>query len=231
MSRKKGTQPPAQLPLDLELAPRYGEEDFLVGPSNERAYEFVGLWPDWPDRLVLVTGPEGSGKTHLAHIWAARTGAAIVPAARLGDKTPAALVEAPALVVEDCDRARWDEAHLFHLINLVRGHGTSLLLTARAAPDQWGLSTPDLISRLRLAPDTGIDAPDDALLRALMVKLFVDRQLIVDLSVVEFLLPRIERSFAGVARIVGALDREALALGRRVTRPVAAAVLERMTAA
>lgn len=229
MARRPAPSTPAQLPLDLKLEPRYGAEDFLVGPSNEGAFEFIMLWPEWPERLALISGPEGSGKSHLAHIWAARAGATILPALRLKDKAPARFAEAPALVLEDCDGPQLEEAQLFHLINLVRERGISLLMTARRAPEAWGVATADLLSRLRLAPQVTIATPDDALLRALLVKLFLDRQITVDLTVIEYLLPRIERSFAGVAGIVAALDAEALALGRRITRPVAAAVLERLS--
>ncbi|MCA0423990.1 MAG: hypothetical protein LCH61_11820 [Proteobacteria bacterium] len=220
--------PPAQLPLDLALDPSFAREDFLVGPSNETAVDLIDLWPDWPERLIVLAGPEGSGKTHLAHVWAKTSGALIVPAIRLADRAPAELAGPPALVLEDCDSTPLDEARLFHLINLVREAGHSLLLTARRQPDLWGLTTRDLVSRLRLAPLGTIAAPDDQLLRALMVKHCLDRQLVVDTSVIEFLLPRIERSFAGVQHIVAALDRETLARGRRISRPVAAEVVARL---
>lgn len=227
MSRLR--QPPAQLALDLALKPNYGREDFLVGPSNEHAFELIDLWPAWPDRIVVLTGPEGSGKSHLAHVWAIAAGAKILPAVRLSDRSPTELAALGPLVLEDCDNGTLDETRLFHLTNLVRETGGNLLLTARNRPDSWGVATADLLSRLRLAPVVEIAAPDDALLRALLVKQFIDRQLVVDLSVIEFLLPRIERSFAGVQRIVAALDRETLALGRRITRPIAARIIETLT--
>lgn len=221
--------PPRQLPLELQLKPSLGREDFFVGPSNEQALEMIDLWPDWPERLLVLAGPEGSGKTHLAHIWAATAGALILPARALGEHAPDDIARQNAVVLEDADRDV-DEARLFHLINRIREDGDSLLLTARTAPDHWGIRTPDLLSRLRLAPLAAIATPDDFLIRALMVKHFLDRQLVVDTSVVEFLLPRIERSFAGVARIVAALDCEALARGRRITRAIAAEVLAEQTA-
>ncbi|HRK24504.1 MAG TPA: DnaA/Hda family protein [Beijerinckiaceae bacterium] len=226
--RPRPPRPPAQLPLDLALAPQFGEEDFLVGPSNEAAHDFMTLWPDWPARIALLTGPAGSGKTHLAHIWSARSGARLLAASRIGDVSPAMLTDAPALAIDGCDTGTFDEARLFHIINLVHERGRTLLLTARRQPDLWGIATADLLSRLRLAPATAIAGPDDGLLRAVMVKQFLDRQLTVDVSVVEFVVARIERSFAAVRSVVDALDREALALGRRITRPVAAAVLERI---
>ena len=218
---------PAQLPLDLPVEPRFGREDFLVGPSNETAYDLIELWPAWPDRFLLLVGPEGSGKSHLAAIWAAATGARTLAARSLPQADPVALAQAGHIVLEDLDRGALDETQLFHLMNLVREREAFLVMTARSKPEFWGIATPDLMSRLRLAPLAEISAPDDALLRALIVKLFLDRQIIVDTSIIEFLLARIERSFAGVARIVAALDTEALALGRRITRAVAARVLDR----
>lgn len=217
-----------QLSLDLMVKPRFGLEDFLVGPSNETAYEMVAVWPDWPDRFLILAGPEGSGKSHLAAIWAEESSATTVPAGEFNQHDPAQLVDCRNLVIEDVDGTAIDETRLFHLMNLVREREAHLLMTARAKPDAWGIRTPDLLSRLRLAPFAEIAPPDDALLRALIVKQFLDRQIIIDTSVVEYVLARIERSFAGVARIVAALDAEALSLGRRITRAVAAKVLERL---
>ncbi len=140
------------------------------------------------------------------------------------------LVSGGALVVEDCDRGLEDEAALFHLMNAVKARGGHLLLTARAAPDQWGLRVPDLLSRLRLAPEARIEPPDDALLRAVLVKLFIDRQLVVDTMIIEMLALRMERSFAAARALVDLLDKLSLERGRRVTRPLAAEALEHLYA-
>ena len=218
----------AQIPLDLALEPRFGREDFLVGPSNEAAFEFVELWPQWPGQTLLLVGSEGCGKSHLAAIWAARSGARTLAARSLEKADPVALVQSGAVVVEDADHGHFSEPALFHLLNLVRETGAWAILTARTPPDRWNVRIADLLSRLRLAPTVMIEPPDDALLRALIVKQFVDRQIVIDTSIVEFLIPRIERSFAGVGRIVEALDREALVRGRRITRAIAAAVVEKM---
>lgn len=228
MARRPTPPAPAQLPLDLPLQPRFGREDFLVGPSNEQAYALVDLWPNWPARFLVLCGPEGAGKSHLAAIWAAQAGARILSARGLATSDPHALAGAGAVVLEDADTAPLAEAPLFHLINLIGERSAHLLITARNAPDRWNIRTPDLLSRLRMAPRLEIAPPDDALLRALIVKQFLDRQIVIDTGVVEYLLTRMERSFAGAQHLVDALDREALALGRRITRPVAAAVLERM---
>jgi len=216
---------PRQLVLDLPVDSRHGVEDFLIGPSNEAAYGLVESWPNWPESWLRLVGPEGAGKTHLAAIWAARAHAWTVPVTEVTEANVLHLISGGALVVEDCDRGPRDEAALFHLMNAVRARGGFLLLTARSAPDLWGVRVPDLLSRLRLAPHATIAPPDDALLRALLVKLFIDRQLVVDTSIIETLTLRMERSFAAARAIVDALDKLSLERGRRVTRALANEVL------
>ena len=221
--------PPKQLAFDLPADPRYGREDFLVGPANAAAYGLVEAWPNWPDTVCVLTGPPGSGKSHLASIWATRAHAWTAAVAEVRAAAVPHLVSNGALVIEDIDRAEGrDEAALFHLLNLAREHGSPVLVTAAQAVEAMGLATADLRSRLRLAPGATILPPDDALLRAVLVKLFVDRQLVVDLAVVEALALRIDRSFGLARRVVTELDRDALGRGRRITRPLALAVLARL---
>ncbi|NNM73331.1 HdaA/DnaA family protein [Enterovirga aerilata] len=214
-----------QLVLDLPVEPRFGPDDFLVSPSNEEAYSLLERWPDWPNPMLHLRGPRGSGKSHLAAIWAERAGAAIVAAAAVTDESAPALSRAPALVLEDLDRGPLAEKAAFHLVNMAREQRLPLLFTSAEPVDRCGIRTPDLLSRLRLAPSVDIHPPDDALLKAVLVKLFVDRQLVVDTSVVDYIAARIERSLGRAAEIVAALDREALSRGRRITRPVASALL------
>ncbi len=216
---------PKQLTFDLPLDPRYGREDFLVSPSNEQAYARIESWPDWPDTILLLRGPRGSGKSHLASIWAETAHAWTADSSEVTqDKVPH-LISNGALAIEDVDRSERDEAALFHLLNLARERKAFVLLTCETPPDHWGLKIPDLLSRLRLAPGIVLDAPDDALLRAVLVKLFVDRQLVVDTSVVDYIALRIERSLAKAAEFVTLLDKEALSRGRRVSRAIAAEIL------
>jgi chromosomal replication initiation ATPase DnaA len=222
---------PAQLALDLPSEPRHGAEDFLVSPSNEDAYGLIEAWPGWPDPALVLIGPEGSGKTHLAAIWAERSHAWRVAAAEVTGPRVPELAYSGALVLEDCDRGGVDEAALFHLMNLVRARQGSLVLTARAAPDAWGLRTPDLLSRLRLAPSVRIQPPDDALLKAVLVKLFIDRQLIVDTGVIDAVALRIPRSLAQARAVVQAIDRASLERGRRVTRAFASTFADALAAA
>jgi chromosomal replication initiation ATPase DnaA len=213
--------PPRQLALALNHAENYAREEFLSGPSNEEALQLVDCWPDWPANVIALIGPEGSGKTHLAMIWAAAAGARVLAARAVReDELPSALATG-ALVVEDAAAAA-DERALFHLINLAREAKSFLLFTARTAPASWPAAVPDLISRLRALPVVSLRAPDDQLLRAVIVKLAADRQLTLDESVVRYLSTHIERSLAAARAAVIALDHEALRQGRPVTRALAA---------
>ena len=223
------TEAPKQLTLELPLEPRFGREDFLVSPSNERAYALIERWPDWPDTILLLEGPKGSGKSHLAAIWAAQSHGWTVDAFEVGTDRVPHLVSNGALVIEDLHSAGGDEPALFHLLNLARERRAYVLITTAVAVGELPIRTPDLKSRLRLAPSVSLDPPDDALLRAVLVKLFIDRQLVVDTTVVDFLALRIERSLAAAAAAVAALDREALSRGRRITRPMAAELVGRET--
>ncbi|MFL5151595.1 MAG: hypothetical protein ACJ8C3_01915 [Microvirga sp.] len=213
----------------MPLEPRFGREDFLVSPSNERAYALIERWPDWPDTILLLEGPKGSGKSHLAAIWAAQSHGWTVDAFEVGTDRVPHLVSNGALVIEDLHSAGGDEPALFHLLNLARERRAYVLITTAVAVGELPIRTPDLKSRLRLAPSVSLDPPDDALLRAVLVKLFIDRQLVVDTTVVDFLALRIERSLAAAAETVAALDREALSRGRRITRPMAAELVGRET--
>ena len=201
----------------------------MPGPSNEVALKLIESWPAWPSPVVLLVGPSGSGKTHLVHIWATLADADII---RAVDLAGGAQVSTGAeIAVEDVTPESVPEAALFHLINSVREARGSLLLTSRSPPDDWRVDLPDLRSRLRLAAPAALGAPDDELLRKVLVKLFADRQLMVDKTVIDYLISRMERSLSAAAVLVEALDREALAAGRRITRPMAAAVVSRMPGA
>jgi len=216
---------PRQLALTLPHAESFARDDFLEGPGNKAALTLIDAWPDWPHPCVMLIGDTGSGKSHLASIWAARSGARAVAARNLAiDAVPDALATG-ALVVEDIEPSVVDQAALFHLLNLAREQGADLLLTARTAPAGWTLQIKDLASRLRAVPVIQLAPPDDQLLRALIVKFCADRQLVVDESVVGYLLLRIERSFAAARRAVEQLDAEALRRGRPITRALAVEVL------
>ncbi len=217
---------PRQLALSLPHAESLAREDFLSGVSNSAALNFVERWPDWPDRALALVGPEGAGKSHLASIWADIAGARRVSARALGEINLPAALATGALVIEDAG-APLDERALFHVLNLMRQQEAYILITARRAPASWRVELPDLASRLRAVPIVELSAPDDALLRAVLVKLFADRQLAVDESLVGYLASRIERSFGSARAAVEEIDREALRLKRPVTRALAAELLSR----
>jgi chromosomal replication initiation ATPase DnaA len=212
----------------LDLPPRpaaLGRADFRVCDGNRTALGWIERWPDWPFGALVVHGPAGCGKTHLAQLWRERAAAAILAGAGLAaDFVPALLGEGgDRVAVEDAEAA--DEAALLHLYNLCRERRGSLLLTARRPPAQWSIRLGDLASRLRAVPAAAIDAPDDATLAAVLVKHFADRQLRVAPGVIAHLVPRMERSFAAAAALAGRLDRAALAAGRAITVPLARRVL------
>jgi chromosomal replication initiation ATPase DnaA len=213
--------PPRQLALALDHAESYAREDFLSGPCNKDALKLIDSWPDWPANAIALIGPEGSGKTHLATIWAAAAGARVVSAHALGETDLPSALATGALVVEDAAAAQ-DERALFHLINLAREETAYLLFTARNSPSLWPVIVPDVVSRLRALPVVTLEAPDDAMLRGVMIKLAADRQLGLDENVVGYLSTHIERSFAAARAAVIALDKEALRLGRPPSRALAA---------
>lgn len=211
---------PRQLALALPHAESYARDDFLPGPGNATALKLIDSWPDWPANAVALVGPEGSGKSHLAAIWAAASGARVMSGRALGVPGLLAALATAALVVEDAAAA--DERALFHLLNLAREEEAYLLFTARTAPPLWPVDIADLGSRLRALPVVTLQAPDDATLRGVMVKVAADRQLMLDEAVVRYVSTRIERSYAAARAAVVALDTEALRQGRPPTRALAA---------
>jgi chromosomal replication initiation ATPase DnaA len=217
--------PPRQLALALDHAESLAREDFLSGPPNVAALALVDAWPAWPHRAVMLIGPEGSGKSHLAAIWAQTAGARRIAARALDEATVPKELATGALVVEDIVPGAFEERALFHLLNLASEEAAFVLLTARAVPVTVAIR--DLASRLKALPVIALAPPDDMLLRAVLVKLFADRQLAVDESLVGYLATRIERSFAAAAAVVARLDDEALRDQRPLTRALAVEVLKR----
>ena len=216
---------PRQLAFALPHTESLSRDNFLEGPANAAALALIDAWPEWPSRTMLLAGPEGSGKSHLAAIWAEQSGARATSAHTLAAANVPAELATGALVVEDLREASFDERALFHLLNLAREDGAYILITARLPPSALAIELRDLRSRLRALPVVSLLPPDDQLFRALIVKFCADRQLAVDESVVSYLATRLERSSAAARRMIEHLDTEALRQGRPVTRALAVELL------
>ena len=220
-----GRVQPRQLAFALPHAESLTRDNFLEGPANAAGLALVDSWPDWPNRIMLLVGPEGSGKSHLATIWAEQAGARSTTACALTAAAVPGALATGALVIEDLRSPDFDERALFHLMNLAREDEASVLITTRWPPPALQVELRDLRSRLRAVPVVSLLPPDDHLFRALIVKFCADRQLAVDETVVSYLTTRIERSFVAARQAVELLDTEALQLGRPVTRALAAELL------
>ena len=222
MARGRGRS--TQLPLAFGHAPSYAREDFTAGASNARALAFVEAWPDWPARAAALWGPEGSGKTHLAHIWASQAGAQLIDPGALKQDVVGELTVGGRWLIDDADLVE-DAVALFHLLNFVNQSDGALLLTGRAAPQAWPQQLPDLRSRLAGLPGVAVDAPDEALLARVMLKLFTDRQLKVPEGLIPYLVVRMERSFSVAERLVAAIDELALQQKRNISVEIGAEAL------
>ncbi|MDD7973173.1 DnaA/Hda family protein [Roseinatronobacter alkalisoli] len=228
-SSRPPSPPPraGQIHLPLALPASYGRSDFVPAPCNAHALQMITRG-DWPAGKLVLTGPEGAGKTHLLHIWANHHGAALLRATALEGADLPALAARTCVALDDTHQIAGQprlEAALFHLHNLLAAGGGQLLLAARAPVRDWGLCLPDLASRLQAAAHVGLAAPDDALLAAVLTKLFADRQVTVSDTLVPYLLARMERSLGGAQRIVALLDAEALARKKPISRQLAADIL------
>jgi chromosomal replication initiation ATPase DnaA len=219
-----------QLAIELPVRPALGRADFLVSDCNSAALAWIERWPDWPERRLVLHGPQRCGKSHLAQLWCAESGGRLIAGAALVQHAPPFGNGAapPAIVVDDAEAA--PEEALLHLYNSCAEAGIGLLVVSREAPASWPIALPDLASRLRAMPAIGIDPPDDALLGAVLVKHFADRQLRVMPLVIGYLVPRMERSFAMAATLAARLDELALATGRPIGLPLARRALAELAA-
>ncbi|GJL86016.1 MAG: regulatory inactivation of DnaA Hda protein [Micavibrio sp.] len=218
-----------QIPFDLQHRTALGREDFLIAPSNEAASLWVDRWPNWPAPLLILSGPASSGKSHLAAVWQELAGAQSINPEMLISKSAEQIAQAGEhIVIDSIDPwlgERAAETALFHLYNILKEEQRSLLVTMRMAPSHTDFAIADLASRWRAAPVAVIDAPDDMLLASVLIKLFSDRQLIVSNDVIQYVLPRMERSFSAAHDIVTLADRLALAEKRRISVPLMRRVL------
>lgn len=222
-SAKRDRRRHEQLPLTFSYDTATGRDDLLVSARLNAAVSMIDQWPHWPSPVVILAGPVGSGKSHLAAIWRDRSGARDIHPE--GGSGSAELAAAGPVLFEDADRRGFDDTELFHVINSARENGHTLLMTARLWPMSWPVTLPDLRSRLKAATVVEIGEPDEELLAQVIVKLFADRQLYIDDKLVGYIVQRMERSLAAAQTIVERLDRLALARGTRITRHLAAEVL------
>ncbi|WP_421695164.1 hypothetical protein [Aestuariivirga sp.] len=222
-------RPGRQLVLDLPLRTALGRDDFLVTPSNAGAVSMIDRYPDWPHYGAVLVGAAGSGKSHLLEVWRQAAGAPLIQAADIGQEPPEDVLAGGALAIDAAPGAALDERALFHLLNLTRQTGGHVLFASETDPAQWPVALPDLASRLKALAVARLDPPDDALLRGVLVKLFADRQLVVEEQVLSYLMLRMPRSLEAARNLVAELDRLALAERAAVTRGLAARVLQQMT--
>lgn len=220
------TRKPEQLVLELPHRPATGAEDFLVSSCNAAAVAAIDAWPNWTQRVLVIVGPTGSGKSHLVNVWRARAGGAVLNAAEIEESRIAGVPGEGALAIENMDAGIGDERVLFHLLNLARETKLNLILTTRSAPGEIAIVLPDLRSRLRALPVVRIEMPDEDLLKALLVKLFYDRQLPVEPHVIAHLARHLERSTEAANRVVAEIDRLSFKDRRAVTRALAGDALK-----
>ncbi len=224
------SSPTRQYPLPLPHREAMEADDFMVTASNREAVAWLDKWPDWPAHCLVIHGPAGSGKTHLAHVWQARSHGKSVTLAELTAQDAGTLIMNNRVIsLDDAEKISGDaprEEALFHLYNLLREMKGFLLLTAQHAPAQWHIRLADLRSRLLSVPAVALTAPDDDLMAALLIKQFRDRQIDIGMDVVDYLLPRITRTPAVLRSVVTELDRASLAEGRGITVALARRLLE-----
>jgi chromosomal replication initiation ATPase DnaA len=223
---------PEQLIFDLPTKTAFGREDFFISPSNDVAVRIMEDWQNWALAKLVLCGPKGSGKSHLAHIWAEDAGAIVVSAKVLAYERLETLAEQP-VVVEDADllaQNEHGEAALFHLHNLMQEACHPMLITGADSIGAWNIKLPDLASRLSGTQLANLSAPDDVLLSVLLIKLFSDRQIMLEPSLIEYIVKRMDRSFAFAGELVRALDRASLKGQKPVTKRLAGRVLEDMLA-
>ena len=215
-----------QIPLELDHTTSFALEDYIVSESNQFAHSMMQSWPDWSYHVVALAGPEASGKSHLAHGWAKKAGAEVHSSGTVPELDGNSAFS--NMVIEDIDTANVNEQALFHLINWSKENGKFLLLTGTVPPNQWNITLPDLRSRLSLVQLAEISAPDDHLLMVLLAKMFSDRQLQVDLSLINYLLPRMERSFKAARELVVRMDAKALSRKKNISQKIAKECLQEM---
>lgn len=218
-----------QIPFDLGHRTAFGRDDFLIAPNNQDAVAWIDLWPEWPAPCLILYGPIASGKTHLGAVWAERTSAICLKADTIQEENTADIARSHQnIIIEDADCLIGNlsgEKGLFHLYNIFKEERKSFLITLREPPVRRSFALPDLASRLRAAPSVAIREPDEQLISMLLVKLFSDRQIRVNADALNYILPRIDRSFEAVRNLVNQADRLAMAEKRKISIPLLREIL------
>ena len=217
----KSNETLSQLPLDLPVAANIEREDLIVSTANQLAIDLLDHWPDWPSNVVIIAGPVGSGKSHLATIWAKKADEKIVQMNELSDSDGY-----ENLVIENANSEKFPEEILFHIFNRAKTSNKSILITSRVFPNAWKLTLPDLVSRLGTAHLVELQEPDDGLLSGIIVKLFADRQIEVTPNIVDYLVNRMERSLEAAGQLVNWMDSEGLARNKKISRTMAKEALQ-----
>jgi DnaA regulatory inactivator Hda len=212
--------------LNLRHTPSYAPQDFILGTANEEAHAWLHAWPtSWTAPSAILWGEEGCGKTHLAHIWKHLAHAEFLCPTTLSHDlehlfTSSANATHKAWILEDVtshlSAQHFSEEDLFHLLNICQQHHNYLLMTAYTPASQWNLSLKDVSSRLHALPSIAISLPDDELLKAVLIKLFSDRQLHISDEVMHYILLRIDRNFQHLERLCDTIDRLSLQTKRKI---------------
>lgn len=213
-----------QIPFDLGHRTALARNDFLIAPNNQDAVAWIDLWPEWPAPCLILYGPVDSGKTHLGAVWAEKSAAICLKADMIQEDSIADIARSHKnIIIEDADKLIGNlngEKGLFHLYNIFKEEQQSFLLTLQEPPVRRSFALPDLASRLRAAPSVAIREPDEQLISALLVKLFSDRQIRIGADVLHYILPRIERSFEAVNKLVEDADKKAMSEKRKISIPL-----------
>lgn len=230
-SEKAGGAPSSaaqQIPLDLRHVEALGREDYFVNESNENVLKWLNKWPDWPTPTFVIYGPKASGKTHLLSVWAEKSKQDVLKINDVLSNGWESYRDQKHMAIDDVHEAIGDRAkeeHLFHIYNQILANGGTLLLTSEATPKSLAFDLPDWASRMRAATSETIQEPDDGLLSIVLLKLFQDKKVAITDKEIQYIVPRIERSYAMAQHLVEEVNQASLSQKRPVTIPLIKTVM------